>query len=265
MGCLKFLMLMPVYQAQAFLETTLEKLRQLRPQPDRYVFAENNSTDGTLTIIRAAKLRGKEIVRTWYRADAVQRLGSPYELMALERQMLLQRARRLDPDYAVFLDSDLWCETPDLLIRLTRFGYDITGGIYVRMFERGMFIAALWPEGGRRDRPYAWHQIPNFTPCDPTVAAVGGGCMCIGRELLQDRRVNFHPLPTDRFGPHCAEDYGYCLQAAAEGYTVCLDSSVDLQHYIEHDHMMQKPWRLEADGSPAKFTYANTVCKRGMH
>ena len=130
---------MPVYQAGRYLDQILFKLRKMDPQPDRYIFAENNSTDRTLQILTKMH-EPKEIIRTWYRADALDALETEYDLIGIERELLLTRARQVNPDFAVFLDSDIMVHDIDLLDRLTYWKNtaDIVGGPYLRGYGRAL-------------------------------------------------------------------------------------------------------------------------------
>ena len=239
----------PIYRAAKFFLKTAISLKQLYPQPQHYVFCENNSPDNTLKLVTNLFPRQK-LIRLWFQDRALDKLETAFDLIAIIRQTLLTRLRQLDPDYAVFLDSDVLPLQHDLLTRLTRnvgVGRDIVGGFYVRPYPQGWFAAALWKsplEGKFKLRSHASKKFGQ-------VEAVGGGCMCISRRVLQDRTLNFYPIDI----PNSSEDYGYCLKAKQRGYKVWLDASIKLKHYVTQEHVDGKAWRLGEDGKRLPFSY----------
>jgi GT2 family glycosyltransferase len=253
---------MPVYQAGRYLDQTLFKLRKMDPQPDQYIFAENNSTDRTLQIL--TKMREpKEIIRTWYRADALNTLETEYDLIGIERELLLARARQVDPDFAVFLDSDIMVHDIDLLDRLTYWKntVDIVGGPYLRGYAEGTYVGSLWPAPANLatpQKPFALYKKPRKYPLDDSVAAIGGGCMCLSRRVLQDRRLRFYPVKRD-YPFKVSEDYGFCLDARAYGYRIGLEATVTLSHWLSPGHVKEhKAWAVNEDRKPLPFAYAAT-------
>jgi len=242
----KIIVLMPVRQAAEFLNETFECLYQLDPQPDLYIFGENNSTDDTLEII--SKFDGsKKIIRLWFRDDVLDYCETRFDILGIIRQFLLQAARHLDPDFIIFLDSDIRVRSPDLITRLTRWREqaDIIGGPYLRYTPLGLRVAAIWP---------GWWHRPNRTSAVTLedVMVVGGGCMRLPRKVLQDRRLNFYPVKHENlalenelfrreastlgFPPRLgdlAEDIAYCLEAWYLGYSIGLDWTILLDHWID--------------------------------
>ncbi len=166
---MSILVLMPVYQAGRYLDQTLFKLRKMDPQPDRYIFAENNSPDRTLQTL--AKIREpKEIIRTGYRADALNPLETEYDLIGIERELLLTRARQANPEFRSVPRLGHQGQDTDLLDRLTYWKdtADIIGGPYLRYYAEGVYIGSLWPAPAnlstpqkpfalyKRSRKYPW-------------------------------------------------------------------------------------------------------------
>jgi len=250
---------MPVYQAGRFLEQALFKLRRMSPQPDKYLFAENNSTDRTLQILSRIR-QPKEIIRTWYKADAVKSLETEYDLIGIERDLLLTRARKLNPDFAVFLDSDIMVHDQDLLERLTLWAdqADIVGAPYPRSYAEGTYVGSLWPAPSSLttpEKPFALYRRPQKYPLDDSVAAVGGGCMCLSRRVLQDQRLHFYPVKRN-YPFRVSEDYGFCLDAKACGYRLGLDATLTLNHWTSAEHVRNhKAWRVNEGREPYPFTY----------
>jgi GT2 family glycosyltransferase len=232
---MKSLILIPVYNCGKTLPALFSFLYKLKPQPDLFVFAENNSEDNTLKVITKFK-RPNKIIRVWFRDDAAVIGESRYEPIAHIRQLLLTFARRFEPDYAIFLDSDVYPRSRDLIDRLSLWQKDLVGGAYSRLFPQGMFIASKWstPDGKKilmKKKSNLPLDMPNVT---------SAGCLCLNRRILQDKRVNFYPLIKG-----ASEDFGYCLQARFAGYNVYLDGTLHLHHIIPRK-MPKKPWLFDS-------------------
>lgn len=281
----RVLILTPIFQASDFLDTpytdqdvrkpisVLESLRHLDPQPDRFIFLENNSCDDTLAKV-ANFDRPKEIVRLWFREDAVDyvernwhpgepTISSRYDLIGICRQFLLQRARKLDPDYVIFLDADIVVLSEDLIERLCKWkGVDIVGAPYVRYFPKGQLLSALWPNPNpTHESPFQLLPRENIPSDRPTEAlAVGGGCMRLSRKVIQERTLNFYPVqrPWLGFGP-LAEDFAYCLHARTLGYNVYLDPAAKIAHWVPTlERIGSCAWTTDQYGELTRFSYANS-------
>lgn len=205
---------------------------QLDPQPDKYVFSENNSTDGTLQIIKQWQhSHPTEILRLWFHENAVQILGSKYGVIAQIRDTLLNRARKMDVDYAIFVDSDIFITDTDFITRITSWKKHLVGAaVPVFRVDQGLCLSPTWINNGpeRESKP----QIVK-TVCDgfEEVYSVGAGAMCISHSLLMDDKVNFWPTIThpQLYG----EDISYCIKVRQHGYKVYVDGSLLLGHYVE--------------------------------
>ncbi|MGA8856733.1 MAG: glycosyltransferase [Candidatus Bathyarchaeia archaeon] len=174
---MRTVLLMPCKQAAGSLPNgVLDALLKLDPQPDLYVFCENNSTDRTLKWL-ADFPRPKEIIRLWFRDNALSSCRLPGELVAVVRDLLLQRARQLEADFAILMDADIMVHTRDLIPRLTSRAGDIVGGLC--RFPDG-FIAATWyaPMPGRPERTIIRDQPPSGSRVCEEVASVGGA-VCV--------------------------------------------------------------------------------------
>jgi glycosyltransferase involved in cell wall biosynthesis/GT2 family glycosyltransferase len=240
---MKTLMLIPVYNCGKTLPTLFSFLYKLGPQPDMYVFAENNSEDNTLDCVRKFK-KSHKIVRVWFRKDAAILSETTYDPIAHIRQLLLTFARNYDPDYAIFLDSDVYPCTRELVENLSLWSKDLVGGSYLRLFPEGIFIASKW-ENPNNPQRYALRQKIHMPLDEPLMTSAG--CMCLSRRIIQDKRINFYPIKP----PNASEDFGYCLQARNYGYNVYLDGTSKLHHPIPRK-MPPKPWTY--DSSHQQYT-----------
>ena len=217
------------------MDTFFSKLYKLDPQPSLYIFAENNSPDNTLA--KVAKFRRPhEIIRFWLKDDWQKDATTMYDSIAIARQFLLQRARQLNPDYILYLDVDIFINQPDILDKIPYYPTDITGGAYKRIYPEGIQLAAYWP--GPNGVGYVRREMPKFRPFDTTVAVVGGGYMAINNRLLQDKRINFYPLPPGG----TSEDYYYSGKAKELGYKIGLDSGIKLGHLLTPAANSEKWW-----------------------
>jgi glycosyltransferase involved in cell wall biosynthesis len=276
----KVLILMPVYQASDFIDTpyanqdlrksisVLESLHNLDPQPDKFIFLENNSSDDTLLKLENFD-RPKEIIRLWFREDAMNHverhwhsgestISARYDLIGICRQFLLQRARQLDPDYVIFLDADIVVLSGDLIEQLCKPGTaHIVGGPYVREFPQGRLVSALWPNPHPTpDHPFQILPREGILSSQPTEAlAVGGGCMRLSQKVIREKTLNFYPVqrPWLGVGP-LAEDFGYCLHAKALGYEVYINPAIKLAHWLPKP---EKPnaWTVDPHGELVRFSY----------
>jgi len=241
---LNAILLIPIYNCASLLPTLFGHLYRLDPQPERVIFAENNSRDNTLERLTKFK-RPHEIIRVWFRSRVRDYAKSPYEPIAHIRQLLLTRARHLNPDYAIFFDHDCWPNDHDIIDRLTLHGEDIVGGAYLRAYPEGVFLASKWvhPDTGK----IIWRK----TALRPygEVNMTSAGCLCLSQRIIQDHRVNFYPL----YDNVASEDYGYCLTARQFGYKIWLDATASCMHFL--DLKREKPWTTASNQKDAYGCY----------
>ena len=255
-------MLIPIYQMRTVFAKVKQFLYELNPQPGKYIFLENNSTDGTLEEIAKFE-KPHEIIRLWFKSNPGfdGSFNTAHLIISLVRQMLLDRARRLNMDYAIFLDADVCPLTTDMVASLTSWGdkADIVGGPYLRPFPSEVLLDVFWKSSVPGDWTMRRTAKVAVQPLED-VAIVGGGCMCLTRRILDDKRMQFWPR-NPKWIPEYSEDHAFCLDALDLGYKVALDTTVELSHGVYDDPNRQKPWMLDVNGVPVTFNYdyAKTV------
>ncbi|MDR2719716.1 MAG: hypothetical protein LBC03_02795 [Nitrososphaerota archaeon] len=244
---MKTVILVPVFNCGKTLPTFFSFLYKLTPQPNLFVFAENNSNDNTLKVLKGFK-KPHKIIRVWFRDDAAINSESRYVPIAHIRQLLLTFARNYDPDFAIFIDSDIYPHSKDLIDRLTLWGTDIIGGAYLRLFPEGLFIASKWLT---QDDHIRMIKNINTNLSEPHVTSAG--CLCLSRKIIQDKRLNFYPLLEQ-----ASEDFGYCIKARELGYRIYLDGDLKLQHIIPQK-TPKKPWVFDEQIGRCTPFYYNSV------
>lgn len=229
----------------------LKFLAHLNPQPTFYVFLENNSIDGSVYVIWDWLLyhSNSKLIRLWFRNDAVKALGNPYAVIGTVRQILLDYARKLDLDYAIFVDDDVYIVDYDFIPRITAWKKDLIGAPYLRKFLEGVFIASKWlnVDANRKIMPY---RLKRSIKGLNDVYMTSAGCVCISRKLLDDHRVNFMPILSTE---DTSEDFGFCIRARQAGYQVFLDGSLKTGHNIRNTG--GKAWTVDPAGKYVDFQF----------
>ena len=270
---------MPCHQAAKYFDSVTSALYKLDPQPDLYVFTENNSTDGTFDLIQQFD-RPKRIIRLRFPDDAVRtgRLRFPthhqtvHDVVGAIRQCLLQVARQLDPDFAILLDSDIRIRSHDLIWRLTRWSddpvyrrnqVDIVCGPIRRLSPWGRHFAAFGVGSTREEFSMIENRPPPTRILDEVLLA-GDGCMCLPRRVIQDKRLYFYPVIHPELEeenaitrrqaaqanfpiPNFSEDVAFSLHARKLGYKFYLDWSIYIDHWMDDQ---TKPWTLTHSDDP---------------
>lgn len=221
---MKVLLLVALKDSGDILDDWFKYIHLLDPSPDKIIFCENNSTDDTLFKIGECKL-DYELIRFWTKPWKEVAKIDRYLTIAVARQFLLTKARYLHPDYAIFLDDDIFPKDKDMIEALTTWGLDIIGGSYLRSFPSGIYLGSLWKDLTGRYK-YTTHK-KRYKPLDEP-EATSAGCLCLSRKAIQDRRLNFYPRPKE----DSSEDFGYCLRARELGYKIYLDGLVTLTHRL---------------------------------
>jgi hypothetical protein len=233
-------------------------IKALDPIPEKVIFCENDSSDETVKLIKSWDFPYELITFKSAKKDIKKDL---YFNIAKNRQLLLDRVRVLKSKFAIFIDDDVFPNDFDIIEKLTKIKLPIVGGVYMRPFEdKGIFIASKWhlntpldelppaidleklvEDAKEHDSPYLM-----FSDCEDklyNVAGTSAGCMCIRKDVLLDKRLNFFPRSIDLAEGGISEDFGYCLNAQRFGYDVYLDGGIRLEHLLPTTNRI-RPWVL---------------------
>ena len=245
---LKYVVLIPVFNAESTLALCLEYIRRLRPKPEKVIFCENNSDDDTLNIICDYK-GAKELIRFTLAKDVFVKGNHLHTGIAMARQKLLQAARMMDIDYAVYVDADILVLNKDLIKLIHRRELDVLAAPYYRHFPNGVYLASLW--AGEKKEEY---QMKGATVQDLEFPLVtSAGLLALSKKALQDNNLNFHPIHLG-LGKLTAEDFGFCTLARVLGYQIYLDTAIKVHHLIR-ESIKPKPWAIGEDDKPINFLY----------
>lgn len=119
-------------------------------------------------------------------------------------------------DYLIQIDDDM--EPAQDLLRIIDLDKDICSPAVWTVNAIGIIPLCLKvAENGE----YAPLNVSELTECD----AVGGGCTCIKREVLE--AVDYRYM-SEKIG---GEDLDFCEQAKAKGFTVWYDPTIPIKHY----------------------------------
>ena len=222
---MKTCVLVPTFQSENRLPLFFNYLRKLEPKPDKLVFLENNSTDNTLLLLENFAKEGlfdTKIIRLWFKDD---RIGEPpLYRMAIIRDILLQYARKLNVDYAFFVDDDVLIISTNMIHILTNLEKDIVGAsVKMSIMGVGVVIDAVF---GTLSCTYPKTQL-NF-PIESCLS-VGWNCVCLSKRVLQDKRLNCLPLVVYN-GYWTSEGNGFDFKAGLLGYKIFVTSIVKIVH-----------------------------------
>lgn len=232
-------------------------VKALNPVPEKVIFGENDSIDRTVELVNVWDFP-HELISFKSKKNETKR--NPYSVIARNRQHLLERARQINSRFAIFIDDDVFPDDVNLIEKLTKHNLPIVGGTYLRPFEdKGVFVASKWHvETSLKELPPALDleafvkQAKNegrgylmFSSCEPKLYRVGvtsAGCLCLKKELIQDKRINFFPIGDDLGAEgEISEDFGFCLQAKQYGYEIYLDGATRLAHLKPSPDRI-RPW-----------------------
>ena len=231
-------------------------VKALDPLPEKVIFCENDSSDKTVDLINKWDFPHELLT---FKSKTKKNKEDIYESVAKNRQKLLDRAREIEPSYALFLDDDVFPHDVDIIDKLTKKKLPIVGGLYIRPFEdKGVFVASKWhldtpldelppainlkdlvEDAKKKGLPYLM-----FSDCEDKLYEVAGtsaGCMCIRGDVINDEKLNFYPREIDLVKGGISEDFGYCLIAQKLGYKVYLDGSIRLEHLLPTPNRL-RPW-----------------------
>jgi hypothetical protein len=151
--------------------------------------------------------------------------------LAFYRNMLLDKARELKPDQAIFVDSDM-VPPRGFLDRLRADGKDVCAGM-VKTFNNN------WDEV----YGYGTFREPWFTGLDwrrhhdnegnlLRVDFANSACLALGWRVLADERAKFEPLWVDFQGAKVllSEDSSFCRLLGELGYRIWVDELVRCSH-----------------------------------
>jgi hypothetical protein len=269
------ILLVPTYQGGRNFELWSEWIYRLNPLPDKVIFLENNSTDDTLKNITDFKLP-HEVIRIWLRDDintVMEHERWEYLHIAHIRQLLLTRAKKLNPDYAIFIDDDT-LPPHDMIPKFVEAKKDIIGGMYYRIFPEGMFLATKFyhiEEDCRKKNQYLLIQkeaIPNILGQSKyyqeknllqgnsiEVPMTSGGCLCLSRRAIVHPQLFFYPHPTKGIlDTPASEDFGYCLRARRMGIRTYLHLEIMCRHLVDL-RPNPRAWAVDQKGIPVKYKW----------
>ncbi len=248
--------LVSINNAQPRFGAWQKMIKALNPGPEKVIFCENDSTDRTVDIINNWDFPHELISFKSKKADTQKDI---YAVIARNRQYLLERARKLNPEFAIFLDDDVFPDDENIIEKLTYHKLPIVGGAYLRPFaDKGVFVSSYWDinaplkdlppaidledlvrNGKREGSPFLM-----FSACENCVykvAATSAGCLCLSRKVIQDSRLKFSPRKRKDAAEGTSEDFGFCLLAKNYGYAVCLDGDTRLSHLVATPEKL-RPW-----------------------
>ena len=231
-------------------------VERLNPPPGKVIFCENDSEDETQNLIKSWAYPHELLS---FKSKPEDLKDDIYSVIAKNRQMLLERVREINPDFAIFLDDDVFPENLDIIEKLTTHNLDLVGGMYLRLFKDDTpYIASQWGT----DTPIAeMPQLPNlavrvadarkrgvpflmFARCERKlykVTITSAGCLCLSGKALKDKRLNFYPKGKVKGYKALSEDFEFCLLARELGYEVYLDGDVRLLH-LKPGIEKRRPW-----------------------
>jgi hypothetical protein len=252
----KTILLVAIQNAESHFEAWQKRVKLLDPLPDKVIFCENDSADKTVKLISSWDFPHELISFKSKKADLRDDI---YAVIARNRQMLLERARQLKPDFAIFFDDDVFPEDNSILDKLSSHNLPLVGGAYLRPFEEGVFLASKWSvdmplknfpkavnlEDLVNDTKRLGYKYLMFSSCHPIlykVTVTSAGCMCMSKQIIQDKRMNFFPFDKNiDIEEGCSEDFRFCLLARQLGYEVYLDGNIKLTH-LAADPKKKRPW-----------------------
>jgi hypothetical protein len=258
-----------VYNDDVCLPTLFKKLDGLALKPSFHIFVTNNCTDQTDPLIdEYLKTHpGKRISYNMH-PDFVVKMNDPYAPAAIAWQRGLREARKMfesDPSWShvLYLDSDVFIETPDAIRRAIARDKSIVAGPYLRDFPNGRHLAGVFKidEDLVRLLPQYKEKMGEYMYFDEVffdlikVPFTSNGFCLYARDVIMNKNINFWPIfrsgPDCQIHNECSPEFGYQNAAYFRGYYTWLDGSISLGHYLGYRH---RPHR--GDGkSYVKFQY----------
>ena len=198
-----------------------------------------------------------------------------YTHIAHIRQLLLTRAKKLNPDYAIFVDDDT-LPPHDMIARFIETKRDIVGGVYYRIFPEGIFLATKfyhYDEEIRKTGQYCLSQLETMrdeVSKTPYYVAkklsfnnghliqtpmTSGGCLCLSRKAIMHPHLFFYPNPMKEFDmPRSSEDFGYCLRARRMGIKTYVNLDILCRHLFDIKDVT-RAWAVDERGKPVEYKW----------
>lgn len=255
--------LLSTQNSEKHLIVWMKMIESLNPYPEKVIFCENDSSDKTVELINQWKFPHELISFKSKQSDAKKDI---YAVVARNRQLLLERARGINPKFAIYMDDDVFPDDQDIIKRLISHKLDIVGGAYLRHFELGTpRIASKWDiNTSLKDLPPLNPKVKNkikelkengykyllLSSCEYRlykVALTSAGCLCLSKKIIQDKRINFFPRKNLDYEDLVSEDFKYCLLARKYDYEVYLDGNSRLSHLGFDYKEKKRPWILVED------------------
>lgn len=258
----KVILLVPTINSEDYFELWSDRIYALDPKPDLVVFCENNSWDNTLNLCYNFKLP-HEVIRVWMREDidiSIFQEDNEYLNICHVRQLLLTKARMLNPDYAIFVDDDV-LPPKNLISEVVKNNKDILGGYYYRNFPEGRWLCSKFYENDEGEKlmyvdddwikNMAPKSHPKYVEGDLIRAFVtSGGCLALSRKILHDKRLSFYPRAIDV--KTVSEDFGFCVKALELGYTVYVHRFLRCFHLMDRGNF-NRPWAVNDKNELVNF------------
>jgi len=153
----------------------------------------------------------------------------------LAREKTVEDALRTDPDWILFMDSDV-VPPRDVFQRLARHGVDIVSGLYYMDNPDGVH-PAMWRLDEEESPAISGYDREGLVNVD----AVGFGCLLVSREVIDTlerpwfrwtKGYDDHPWDLQHQGekPGISEDFYFCHKAQEAGYDIYVDTTVKCMH-----------------------------------
>jgi hypothetical protein len=153
----------------------------------------------------------------------------------LAREMTVEDALEVDPEWILFMDSDV-IPPADVFPRLRNRGVDIVSALYY-MDHPKQIHPAMWKLDENGSPAIAGYDYEGLVNVD----AVGFGCLLVNRDVIDDieppwfrwsKGYDDHPWDLQHQGekPGISEDFHFCHKAIEAGYDIYVDTTVKCMH-----------------------------------
>lgn len=153
----------------------------------------------------------------------------------LAREMTVEDALETDPDYVMFIDSDV-VPPRDVFQRLARHDVGVVSGLYYMDNPDGVH-PAMWRLDESNSPSITDYRRKGLVNVD----AIGLGCCLVKREVIDalerplfrwTKGYEEHPwdLRHDGETPGVSEDFFFCHKVQDAGYEIYVDTTVECMH-----------------------------------